>query len=71
MTLTWLDWLLMLVYFAFVLGIGAALKNRRRRARRSSRRDGDSGVGLRPRVHLGPPGRAIVKNHRWRRRGRQ
>jgi solute:Na+ symporter, SSS family len=28
MTLTWLDWLLMLVYFAFVLGIGIALKNK-------------------------------------------
>src|SRR5213596_60309 len=26
MSLTWLDWLLMLVYFAFVLGIGVALK---------------------------------------------
>src|SRR5213082_2699481 len=26
MTLTWLDWLLMLVYFTFVLGVGAALK---------------------------------------------
>src|SRR5438094_6906959 len=28
MTLTWLDWLLMLVYFAFVLGVGIALKAR-------------------------------------------
>ena len=28
MTLTWLDWLLMLVYFAFVLGIGVALKSK-------------------------------------------
>jgi SSS family solute:Na+ symporter len=28
MTLTWLDWLLMLVYFGFVLGIGVALKNK-------------------------------------------
>ena len=28
MTLTWLDWLLMLVYFASVLGVGAALKKR-------------------------------------------
>jgi SSS family solute:Na+ symporter len=27
-TLTWLDWLLMLVYFAFVLGVGVALKTR-------------------------------------------
>jgi SSS family solute:Na+ symporter len=26
MTLTWLDWLLMLVYFAFVIGVGVALK---------------------------------------------
>src|SRR5216117_2142284 len=26
MTLTWLDWLVMLVYFAFVLGVGFALK---------------------------------------------
>src|SRR5437660_10509688 len=26
MTLTWLDWLLMLVYFGFVLGVGFALK---------------------------------------------
>ena len=26
MTLTWVDWLIMLVYFAFVLGIGVALK---------------------------------------------
>ena len=26
MTLSWVDWLLMLVYFAFVLGIGVALK---------------------------------------------
>jgi SSS family solute:Na+ symporter len=26
MTLTWLDWLLMLVYFAFVLGVGFALR---------------------------------------------
>ena len=26
MTLTWLDWLLMLVYFAFVLGVGVALR---------------------------------------------
>jgi SSS family solute:Na+ symporter len=26
MTLTWLDWLLMAVYFAFVLGVGMALK---------------------------------------------
>jgi SSS family solute:Na+ symporter len=26
MSLTWLDWLLMLVYFAFVLGVGVALK---------------------------------------------
>src|SRR5213082_2671415 len=26
MTLTWLDWLLMLVYFTFVLGVGFALK---------------------------------------------
>src|SRR5438874_10319685 len=26
MTLTWLDWLLMLVYFGFVLGVGVALK---------------------------------------------
>jgi len=30
MTLTWLDWLLMLVYFAFVLGIGFALKSKTR-----------------------------------------
>ena len=28
MTLTWLDWLLMFVYFVFVLGIGVALKNK-------------------------------------------
>ena len=28
MTLTWLDWLLMLVYFASVLGVGVALKKR-------------------------------------------
>jgi solute:Na+ symporter, SSS family len=28
MTLTWLDWLLMLVYFAFVLGVGIALKKK-------------------------------------------
>jgi solute:Na+ symporter, SSS family len=28
MTLSWLDWLLMLVYFAFVLGVGVALKKR-------------------------------------------
>jgi solute:Na+ symporter, SSS family len=28
MSLTWLDWLLMLVYFAFVLGVGASLKKR-------------------------------------------
>src|SRR5215813_5476626 len=28
MNLTWLDWLLMLVYFAFVLGIGAALRRK-------------------------------------------
>jgi len=28
MTLTWLDWLLMLVYFGFVLGVGIALKRR-------------------------------------------
>jgi len=28
MTLTWLDWLLMLVYFGFVLGIGVALKGK-------------------------------------------
>src|SRR6202521_1219067 len=28
MTLTWLDWLLMLVYFGFVLGSGVALKNK-------------------------------------------
>ena len=28
MTLTWLDWLLMLVYFGFVLGIGFALKRK-------------------------------------------
>ena len=28
MTLTWLDWLLMLVYFGFVLGVGVALKNK-------------------------------------------
>jgi solute:Na+ symporter, SSS family len=28
MTLTWLDWLLMLVYFAFVLGVGFALKKK-------------------------------------------
>jgi solute:Na+ symporter, SSS family len=28
MTLTWLDWLLMLVYLAFVLGVGVALKSR-------------------------------------------
>jgi SSS family solute:Na+ symporter len=27
-SLTWLDWLLMLVYFAFVLGVGVALKRR-------------------------------------------
>src|SRR3954447_12156231 len=26
MTLTWLDWLLMLVYFAFVIGVGFSLK---------------------------------------------
>ena len=26
MTLTWLDWLLMLVYFAFVIGIGVAVR---------------------------------------------
>src|SRR5437868_15386240 len=26
MTLTWLDWLLMLIYFAFVIGVGFALK---------------------------------------------
>ena len=26
MTLTWLDWLLMLVYFAFVIGVGVALR---------------------------------------------
>src|SRR3989441_820412 len=28
MTLTWLDWLLMLVYFSFVLGIGFSLKKK-------------------------------------------
>jgi SSS family solute:Na+ symporter len=28
MSLTWLDWLLMLVYFGFVLGVGVALKKR-------------------------------------------
>src|SRR3954463_222534 len=28
MSLTWLDWLMMLVYFAFVLGVGVALKKR-------------------------------------------
>src|SRR5881398_3744591 len=28
MSLTWLDWLLMVVYFAFVLGVGVALKRR-------------------------------------------
>ena len=28
MSLTWLDWLLMLVYFGFVLGVGFALKRR-------------------------------------------
>jgi SSS family solute:Na+ symporter len=28
MSLSWLDWLLMLVYFAFVLGVGVALKKR-------------------------------------------
>src|SRR4051794_41226881 len=28
MTLTWLDWLMMLVYFAFVLGVGVVLKKR-------------------------------------------
>jgi solute:Na+ symporter, SSS family len=28
MSLTWLDWLLMLVYFAFVLGVGVALKKK-------------------------------------------
>src|SRR6186997_2422066 len=28
MSLTWLDWLLMFVYFASVLGVGVALKNR-------------------------------------------
>jgi SSS family solute:Na+ symporter len=28
MTLTWLDWLLMFVYFGFVLGVGFALKRR-------------------------------------------
>jgi SSS family solute:Na+ symporter len=28
MTLTWLDWLLMFVYFAFVLGIGVALRSK-------------------------------------------
>src|SRR5438552_10273339 len=28
MTLTWLDWLLMLVYFGFVLGVGIALKKK-------------------------------------------
>src|SRR5258708_12175609 len=26
MSLAWLDWLLMLVYFAFVLGVGVSLK---------------------------------------------
>src|SRR5438309_6811576 len=26
MTLTWLDWLVMLVYFAFVLGVGVSLR---------------------------------------------
>src|SRR5262249_39799979 len=26
MTLTWLDWLLMIVYFGFVIGVGVALK---------------------------------------------
>src|SRR6185295_4156161 len=28
MTLTWLDWLLMFVYFAFVIGVGFALKKK-------------------------------------------
>src|SRR3989440_8967656 len=28
MSLTWIDWLLMVVYFAFVLGVGVALKRR-------------------------------------------
>src|SRR4249919_326030 len=28
MSLSWLDWLLMLVYFAFVLGVGVSLKKR-------------------------------------------
>ena len=28
MSLSWLDWLMMLVYFAFVLGVGVALKKR-------------------------------------------
>ena len=28
MTLTRIDWLLMLVYFGFVLGVGVALRNR-------------------------------------------
>jgi hypothetical protein len=26
MSLTWLDWLVMLVYFAFVIGVGIALR---------------------------------------------
>ena len=28
MSLSWLDWLLMLVYFGFVLGVGVALRKR-------------------------------------------
>ena len=69
MTLTWLDWLLMLVYFA--------LRARRRRRAQAPIDDdqrgvlpggtGDTGVGLRTGVHLGKPRRA--GNHRHGRVG--
>ncbi len=64
MNLTYIDWLIMLVYFIFVLGIGFALKRYMRTSNDFFLAGRvDSGVGLRAGVYLGQPGSARGDRH--------
>jgi len=52
MGLTTIDWVIMAVYFAFVLGIGAALKRNENQRRFFLARSFDSRMGCRPGLYL-------------------
>ena len=58
MKLTFIDWIIMLVYFAFVLGVGWALKRYMKTSTDFSFRPFDSRVDHRSGIHLGKPWRS-------------